>query len=368
MMKMKRFNNLGILSVVLLAFAMTSCGGSSGGGEDDFEFESRDLMNKYWYANPYLSSAYANDDAVIVYQFEGGNVLKRQQYSGHRDESVGTWSLIDNVLEIRDESISGNNLQKWFIQSKSTKEHLKLNSSTGSRDFFTEIVGFDDVTADAYLVNELRLVNNEYVSSYRFGYSVYGNNISKVSALFDSETRNSLVEQQNFNGDKFFTLSDDDINDYISDFKGEQLVRFYLKLDGGEEVKLDENIYNNDIASLSSADRDYSRDGLSITVNWKAIGEEDIYYFIEILDGNTSAGVPFFRSIRQPADANEAKSLVISSGIAAEIDRLEELQINEDYYIRITGIKYEKGIDPFNSSNKDVNIQAKTVLTYKITW
>jgi hypothetical protein len=357
-----------IFTVSVLTLIMTSCGGSSGGGEVDFDFESRDLMNKYWYANPYLSSAYANNDAVIVYKFEGGNVLKRQQYSGRIDVSVGSWDLNDNVLEIRDKSISENDLQKWFIQSKSTKEHLKLNSSVGSRDFYTEISGFDDVTADAYLVNELRLVNNEYVSAYRFDYSVFGNKISKVSALFDSETRNNLVERLDVYGDKFFTLSDDDIDNYISDFKGEQLVRFYLKLDGGEEVKLDENIYNNDIASLSSADRDYSRDGLSITVNWKAIGEENIYYFIEILDGKSSTGVPLFRSNRQPADANETKSLVISSGIAAEIDQLEKLQIDEEYLVRITGIKYETGIDPINSSNKDVNIQAKTMLTYKIIW
>ena len=367
-MKKIGLKRLGIFAVSVFSIALASCGGSSGGGEEEVDFESRDLMNKYWYANPYLSSAYANDDAVIVYRFEGGNVLKRQQYSGRRDVPVGTWSLIDNVLEIRDESISENDVQKWYIQSKSTKEHLKLNSSAGSRDFYTDILGLDDVTADAYLVNELRLVDNEYVSAYRFDYTVSGNNISKVSAMFDSETRNNLVERQNAYGDKIFTLSDDDIDNYISDFEGEQLVRFYLKLDGGEEVKLDENIYNNDIASLSSADRDYSRDGLSITVNWNAIGEEDIYYFIEILDGNSSAGVPLFRSNRQPADANETKSLVISSGIAAEVDHLDELKIDEEYFVRITGVKYETGIDPINSSNKDVNIQAKTILTYKIIW
>jgi len=365
-MKKIGLKRLSIFAVTAFSMALTSCGGSSGGGETDFEFESRDLMNKYWYANPYLSSAYANDDAVIVYKFEGGNVLKRQQYSGRIDVPVGSWDLNDNVLEIRDKSISEDNLQKWFIQS--TKEHLKLNSSAGSRDFYTEILGLDDVKADAYLVNELRLVNNEYVSAYRFDYSVSGNSISKVSALFDSETRNNLVERQDVYGDKIFTLSDEDMDDYISDFEGEQLVRFYLKLDGGEEVKLDENIYNNDIASLSSADRDYSRDGLSITVNWKAIGEEDIYYFIEILDANSATGVPLFRSNRQPADANEAKSLEISSGIAAEIDQLDELKIDEEYLVRITGIKYETGIDPINSGNKDVNIQAKTILTYKIIW
>jgi len=367
-MKKNRLKSLGIFVVFVFSIALTSCGGSSGGGEEDFEFESIDLINKYWYANPYLSSAYANDDAVIVYKFEGGNVLKRQQYSGRRDVVVGTWNLNDNVLEIRDESISEDNLQKWFIQSKSTKEHLKLNSSVGSREFYTEISGFGDVTADAYLVNELRLVNNEYVSSYRFDYSVYGNKISKVSALFDSETRNNLVERLDVNGDKIFSLSADDIDNYIPDFKGEQLVRFYLKLDGGEEMKLDENIYNNDIASLSTADRDYSRDGLSITVNWKAIAEEDIYYFIEILDRNSNSEIPLFRSNRQPADASEPKSLKILSGMSAEIDQLETLQIDQEYLVRITGLKYEAGIDPINSSNKDVNIQAKTILSYKIIW
>ncbi|MRT91424.1 hypothetical protein [Ancylomarina sp. 16SWW S1-10-2] len=367
-MKKIGFKSIGVFAVSVLTIALTSCGGSSGGGEDDFEFESRDLMNKYWFANPYLSSSYSNDDAVIVYKFEGGGVLKRQQYSGRRDEAVGSWNLNDNILEIHDESISEDDLQEWFIQSKSTANYLNLKRTGGSRDFYTNISGFDDVTADAYLVNELKLVDNEYVSSYRFDYLVSGNAISKVYAMLDNDTRNTLEERQDVYGDKIFTLSDDDMDNYISDFGGEQLVRFDLELDGGEKVKLDENIYADNIASFSSADRDYSRDGLSITVNWKAIDEENVYYFIEILDEKSSTGIPLFKSNRQPAVANEAKSLKISSGISAEIDELDKLNIDEEYLVRITGLKYETGIDPINSSNKDVNIQAKTILTYKIIW
>lgn len=347
---------------------LTSCGSSSGGGdEEEFEFESSDLTNKYWYANPYLSSAFDRDDAIIVYRFEGGGVLKRQEFSGRRDEVVGSWSLIGNELLIEDESISANDRQEWFIQSKSTGSYLKLNSSAGTREFYTDIDEINDVTADAYVVNDLHIVNNAYESAYKMEYAVYGNKLSKVQALVDASTSFELEDFTNFKGEKVYYLRESDRDNYSDIFSGAQLVKFYLKFDNGENYKLDEQIYSSSIAALDnfSTTATHASGAGSVTINWNAIDEDDIYYYVEILDKEGNEYLPKFRSTRQSANAGEAKELEITNSTASEYKALSDLTVGDDYYVKISGFKYEDDIDPDNSSNKEINIQAVTRYVFK---
>ncbi|BAX79477.1 hypothetical protein ALGA_1091 [Labilibaculum antarcticum] len=348
---------------------LTSCGSSSNGGgdEEEFEFNSSDLTNKYWYANPYLSSDYNRNDALIVYRFEGGGVLKKQEFSGRRDEVVGDWSLVDNQLVIQDESISANDRQEWFVQTSSTSSYLKLNSSTGTREFYTNIDEVNDVTADAYVVNDLRLVNNTYVSSYKMEYAVYGNKLSQVHALTNASTSFELEDFTDFQGEKVYYLKESDRANYFDIFDGASLVKFYLKFDGGENYKLEEQVYGSDIAALDnfSTTATHASGAGSVTIKWNAIDEDDIYYFVEILDKNANEYLPKFRSTRQSADAGEAKELEIDNLTASEFEALDELAIGEDYYVKISGFKYEEGIDPDNSSNKEINIQAVTRYIFK---
>lgn len=350
---------------------LASCGSSGGGGEEeeDFEFESSDLTNKYWYANPYLSSDYDKDDAVIVYRFEGGGVLKKQEFSGRRDKLVGSWSLNDNELIIEDDSISEDNRQEWFIQSNSTATYLKLNSSSGTRELYTNIDEINDVTADAYVVNDLRVVNNSYKSAYRMEYVVYGENIKECKVLPDADTSFELNDFTDFQGEKVYYLKEDDRENYFDIFEGGQTVKFYLKFDSGENYKLEEQIYESGIEALDnfSITATHASGSGSVTINWKAISQDDIYYYIEILDKDANENSPKFRSVRQTVTAEEERELVIddSDATASEIEVLDELVLGDDYYVKITGIKYEDDIDPDNSSNKEINIQAVTRYVFK---
>ncbi|WP_461641718.1 hypothetical protein [Labilibaculum euxinus] len=362
------YNKLSFAILIAGSLFLTSCGSSSGGGEEDvFEFKSSDLTNKYWYANPFLSSDYNRNDALIVYRFEGGGVLKKQEFSGRRDEVVGEWSLIDNQLVIKDESISADNRQEWFIQDKSTNSYLKLNSSTGTREFYTDIDGINDVKADAYVVNELRLVNNVYESAYRLEYIVRGNSLSNVTVLPDASSSYQLEEFTDFKGEKAFQLSANDRFKYVNDFAGSQTIKFYIKLANKEQYKLEEQLYASDIKALSNFDitASHASGSSQVTVKWKAVDEDNIYYYVEILDKNANENAPKFRSARQSAVAGEEKEIVISSSTANELDLLSELTVGEDYFVKIIGFKYEDGIHADNSSNKEENIQAMTRFVLK---
>lgn len=103
-------------------------------------------------------------------------------------------------------------------------------------------------------------------------------------------------------------------------------------------------------------------------MKWTAIEEDDIFYYVEILAEADENAVPYFRSNRQPADSGEEMTLEISSSTGAEVNRIDQLENDKNYQVRITAVKYEYDIDPINSGNKDINIQAKTTFAYKIIW
>lgn len=250
-----------------------------------------------------------------------------------------------------------------------------MKSSAGVRRFYANDKAdkLENISADAYLVNELIKDGSEYVSKYRYECKVYGDNLKEVYAMFgsDSEDRYDLVSMKDYQDKTVYQVKKEDSERFFETFPGEKEVRFNLKLNGsGEEfsnVKLDEKIYNSGIKALSEV-RDYKREGRTITVNWKAIDEKSIYYFVEILKNDELGEIPYFRSERQPAMEKQDMSILISGSTASEINRLDQLVEEENYYIRIIGVKYEDEIHPVNSSNKEINIQAKTMFTYKITW
>jgi hypothetical protein len=361
----KKRNLAGLLLGSLFLF---SCGSSSSGGDDeDFDFASTDLISKYWYANTYLSSDYSYDDAIVVYRFESGGILKRQEYSGRRDVVAGSWSLVDEELVIRDTTISESNEQDWFIQSNSTSSYLKLNSESGTREFYTSIDEIEDVTADAYLVNELYIEDGVFQSSYKMEYAVYGSSLSKVSVLPDASTSIEMDDFTDYLGEKVFYLKEEDRYDYLDAFEGASEVKFYLKFDSGNQYKLEEQVYDSTIPALDnySITATHSVGASSVSISWTAINEDDIYYYIEILDQDENEYQPMFRSTRQSATAGEAKSLTIDSSTDSEYDDLDNLVVGEDYYVKITGFKYEDDIDADNSSYKDVNIQAVSRYIFK---
>ena len=369
-MKKNRLKSFGIFVVSVFSIALTSCGGSSGGGDAEIDFEQKDLVNKYWYYNGFINSTYDASDVLLVYKFQGNNfetkgTLVKQQYSGRLDEqNAGTWQFVDDKLTIIDNTIDGSPVQEWYLRAGSTGTNLKLRGAGdlgGDRDFFSEISGLNDVTADAFYV---KVKKSDGSIENHISYEVVGKDLEKVVAMPNKESSHELMrfeELVHIDGtDKekvVFRLKETDIE--VLNEMTDVNVKFYIELPNGLKLKLDEDLPKEDINSL-----EYFRsfDPETHVVKWKANLGEGVFYRVEVLDENKEV---IFRSLRQPDNSKGELALL---EVKANINNLEHLKTEDAIFIRISAFKYEKGIDPINSTFMDANIQVKSIYTYSGNW
>ena len=354
------YNKLSFAILIAGSLFLTSCGSSSGGGEEDvFEFKSSDLTNKYWYANPYLNQGYSTNDAIIVYRFNGGGDLVRQDFSGRLDDdNAGSWNLSeDNVLTINDNNIDG--VQEWQIDKSSTKNHLFLKSTVGNRDFYSNIDELNDLTADAIIVKEVIRENGAYLSKYRYEFEVKGSKV-EVAKVILSNTSYDLVEAQNAKGETVWRLKEIDAKKYFDSFNGAETVKFYVKMNSEEEYKLIDEIYNEDIDAMNyqSIDPDHNagEGPLSLSVQWKAINNVDAFYYVEILNAAKDENNPLYTSNWQPASGKELESIDLKEDNAGDFG----LAIGDTYYVKVVAYLYEEDIKPYQGDIHPFNIQAKS--------
>lgn len=345
--------------LIVGSISLFACGNSGGGDEEDFEFSSSDLTNKYWYGDTYVDEKYSTDDAILVYYFNGNGELRRQEFSGRRDNSnAGNWSLQDNKLIINDESLDA--IQEWTIDKSSSKEHLRLRSSKGNRDFYRNMAGLDELTADASVVNEVYLQNGSYINNYRYEFEVKGSRIIKAKALVSSQEIYDLIKGKNSNGENVWRLSEMDSKKYFTDFPGAKRIKFYVKMDSGEEFKLEEQIYDQEISPLQyqfvNSEHATGDGPLSVSVKWKALLGSNIYYYVQILNAQKDENNPLFTSNWQPASQDELQSLLLEEKTKGEFG----LALGETFYVKVVGFIFEDGINPFQGEIQNYNIQVKS--------
>ncbi|PKQ69188.1 hypothetical protein BZG01_02460 [Labilibaculum manganireducens] len=354
------YNKLSFAILIAGSLFLTSCGSSSGGGEEDvFEFKSSDLTNKYWYSSTFIDDSYSKNDIVLVYKFNGGGDLYKQEFSGRRDVKVGSWSLgDDNTLIIDDETII--NSQEWKIDKSSTRDHIFLKSTIGNRDFYTQINELNDVTADASIVKEVYLKNDDFVSGYRYDFEVKGDNIKSAVAKISSNESFTLIKSQNSNDETVWRINEVDANKYLENFPGEKLVKFVLTMNSGEEYKLEEKIYNMDIAALNyqsvKSEHNTGTGPLALSVEWKAIADPNVYYYVQILNSEKDENNPLFTSNWQPASTDDLQLLTVQEDIAGDFG----LALGEQFYVKLVAFLFEEGINPFQGDIQDFNIQARS--------
>ncbi len=362
------FKKLPFVFFLLGSLFFISCGSSSGGGgEEEFEFKSSDLTNKYWYASTFIDNSYSKNDVVIVYRFNAGGDLYKQEFSGRRDTEVGTWSLSsDNILVINDETLTA--VQEWKIDKSSTRDRINLKSTSGIRTFHTKIEELEDVSADAFLVKNVYLKPDgsvgeykyEFVEEYRYEFAVRGENINSVKALVSSEDEFDLVKTINSENKSVWRINEFDATKYLNEFPGEKLVKFVLKMDSGDEYKLEEIIYNKEISTLDhqEIDTDHNTGSglLSLQVEWERLVEDDAYYYVQVLNAEGDENNPLFTSNWQPASSAQMQSITLTETSIGEFG----LALGDSYYVKVVAFTYEEGINPFQGDIHEFNIQARS--------
>lgn len=358
-MKKIGLKRLGIIAVFAFSIALTSCGGSSGGGESEINFDKTKLVGKYWFANDFVSDNYSQDDDLIVYWFARNGDLVKQEYGGREESPVGTWSLDEKKLVIKDKTFGNGESIDWFLQKGTNSDNLVLSANNRRKlNCSTSFSVLNDVKADAFVVSYINLAGD--VSRY-MQCRVIGRDIKEAKLLFKDGKKLGLVKSVE-GTESVYVLSDSDINSLKSvSFPEEDDVKFHLVFDNNVDVKLADVNDDKTIASLKNV-VGYNQGTHS--VNWKSIDENDIFYNIEIVD---LEGKILFRTNPISAKANEDMEILINKDLKEEFGSLGAIEIGKQYNIRITGIKYE---DDVASTSKHIldNVQAKTVLAYTIIW
>tara|TARA_R110001583_G_scaffold15005_1_gene62151 strand:- start:35 stop:1114 length:1080 start_codon:yes stop_codon:yes gene_type:complete len=358
-MKKIGLKSLGILAVSAFSIALTSCGGSSGGGESEIDFEKDNLVDKYWFANDFVSDNYDEDDDLIVYWFARSGDLIKQEYGGREEKEVGTWVLDEKKLVITDATFANGESIDWFLQKGTNSTNLVLSASNRRKlNCTTSLPVLNDVKADVFVES---LINSAGEESRYLKCRVTGKSIEKAKMLLKNGDKFDLVKTVE-GTETVFVLNEDDINRLKSEsFPSEEIVKFHLSFDKNIDVKLVDVNDDNTIKSLK-AEQDYNQ-GTHI-IKWKAIDEKDIFYNIEISD---LEGEILFRSNSISAEANEEMEVKIDKNLNEEFGSIDEIEVGKQYEIKINGVKYEEDVSS-SSKHKGYNIQAKTVFSYAIFW
>ena len=215
------------------------------------------------------------------------------------------------------------------------------------------------MTADAFIVN---LINQNGDVTRYLQCKVIGKSIEKAKMLLKSGEKFELTKVVE-GTESVFVLDENGINSLKSEaFPENDDAKFYLELDENTEVKLSDVNDDKVIGNLKN-EIDYNQG--SHLVKWSAIDEDDIYYYVEILNAE---GRSVFRSQSLSANANQDMQIEINRTVDSVFESLDDLEVNEQCVVRIIGVKYEDDINPSTSKYEDYNVQAKTIFSYGILW
>lgn len=349
-----------ILKLLLIIYClgfMASC--KSDGGDDDTMVEMSDLTGIYWYNNRWLGDKYSYDkeDLLQVLKFEKNGTLAVMDYGGRKESVVGNWSNNKNEIVL---TYKNGTTELWDVMH-SGSDYIKAVVNGGERTYKLKPENLEELTADAFLVNEIG-VGNKYATT--IGVDVRGNNNIREGALIlsaDPEEVIALENKKNFWCEK---------NREEATFAGtERDVRFYFRIGGSYHLKLSDRIYADNLEQRTADQFDLSAvnpSGVStLNVSWNPFNNTAVYYRVEIFNKDMDLVNPVFISrIQSP----ETSLLKINATTAGEVNRMGEIKAGETYTVRLSSILFEPGIDVINNEYATVNIQAITYITKKILW
>lgn len=348
------------LLVLLSGFcALVSCGKDE--KKDDSTLNVADITGKFWYHNQWRGDkdSYLKDDVLEVLKFEKNGELIVMDFGGRKEYVAGKWRSAGNEIDLL---YDGRDSAVWDVLRSGDNYINAIINGQGAREYTTDAGWLDNLTADAFLVNEYT-DGNRYKT--HVGAYIEGNmNVREANLIPASETVVPMRNQGYYWCERAAGKED-----YI-DFGGKPRdVRFYIRIGGDGHLKLKDSIFGNNIPERPLADVQLTAQnpqGVSaLTVDWNPYNQADIYYRIEIFDGNMNLIRPYFISRIQ---APGSRQIVIRNNTAGDINRMNEIKPGEKYIVRLAAILFEPGTHVVNDEYGYANMQAVTYVSKSLIW
>lgn len=348
---------LNFLPLVCGLVLLVACGKED---RDDTVLNTSDLTGKFWYNNRWLGDpySYVKEDVLQVIKFEKNGVLSLLDFGGRTESVGGAWTSKNNEIALKYNN--GKN-EVWNVMH-SGNDYIRPMVNGGERNYVTNTGFLENLTADAFLVNDYN-AGNRYQT--HIGADVRGNRNLREATLILGEGQTLPLTNEGYFWNERIPVTDD----YI-DFNGqEKEVRFYLKIGKNEQVKLSDRIFSYNLPVRAVADfalNAVNTMGVTtLTVTWSPFAMNDVFYRVEIFNEQADLTAPYFVSRIQPAGS---RRLDIKSGTAGEVNRMAEMKSGVPYVVRLSAIRYEPEVDRVNDEYAYANVQAVTYITKRCVW
>lgn len=344
---------LGLLLLFLSVFTLSACKDDN---HDDTVLNMNDIAGKFWYNNRWVGDkeSYTKEDVLQVLKFEKDGKLIAFDFSGRVEQNIGEWTNKNNEVTLK---YNDGNREVWDVMH-SGGDYLTVIVNEGERRYVLQPEYLQNLTADAYLVNEY-IVGNSYKTYV--GADLRGNNDVREATMILSE--DVIVPLKNYG-----YSWNESASEYIELENSGRDVRFYIKIGKDNHVKLSDRIYGTNLPYRSMNDFDLNavnRLGESVlTVTWNPFDNSAVYYRVEIYDGKMDLMNPYFISLPQ----GSRSELRVGQNTKGEINRMKEMKSGEKYMVRLTSILYEPQVDVQNDQYGHANIQAVTYITKNFIW
>lgn len=323
---------------------------------DDTILNMSDLTGKYWFYNQWRGDrdSYEKNDVLEVVKFEKNGELVEVNFGGRNENTVGTWTSVKNEIDL---NYTNREAEVWDVLHSGTDYIDAIINGQGERQYLTDAAWLEDLTADAFYVNEYTSGN---VCQTHIGGIVRGNLNVREANLITSSDQIIPMENQGYFWKERVPVSDDFVQ---VDGKSRE-VRFYIRIGKNGNLKLKDNVYGQNLPERSLADVQLEAknpQGVGVlTVSWNPYGRSDIYYRVEVFDQNVDMIHPYFISRVQMPGCGQ---LVIRPNTAGEVNRMSEMKSGGSYVVRLSALMFEPGTDVINDEYGYANLQAVTYVS-----
>lgn len=323
---------------------------------DDSVVDMGLLTGKTWYYNAWSGDAYgmAREDLLEALRLENGGILKTIDFGGRQEYVAGTWENKGNVILLK---YNAGKQVEWSVQNSGSDYLRVMVNQQGLREYKTDLGYLDNLTADAYLVNECT-DENRYRT--RLGVDVRGNVNLREAFLITGENEYVALENHGYYWTEKNIGQDFEVNGTL------QEIRFCLRIGKNERVKLRDLVSNENLPKRLPEETELSVacKNNALHVSWLPY-EGNVYYRVEIFPKNMDLTKPCFVSWIQPRGT---RLLKVQYSTAGELNKLSDLIRGEKYVVRLSALLFERGVDVVNDEYSYANLQAVSYFTKSFIW